>query len=76
MWSHLQSIYHQVNKAMKFLLDTEIAKYGQGEKIVPNGFLTLWTEDLMILSTVKKESQPEVLKVQEESHISQFLMNM
>lgn len=34
MWSHLQSLYHQVNKARKYFLDREIAKYNQGDKSV------------------------------------------
>ena len=34
MWAHLKKIYHQTNKAQKFHLDSEIAKYSQGDKFV------------------------------------------
>lgn len=68
MWSNLQSIYHQVNKARRFFLDSKLAKYSQGDEIVQeyySGFLTLWTEDSMILSTTTKEYQLQVLIVQD-----------
>lgn len=34
MWTRLRSLYHQVNKAWKFFLDSELAKYDQGDKTV------------------------------------------
>ena len=43
MWAHLKKIYHQTNKAQKFHLDSEIAKFTQGDRSVQeyfNGFLT------------------------------------
>ena len=80
MWSHLKNIYHQTNKARKFQLDSEIAKFSQGDKSVQeyfNGFLTLWTErDAMIIQSVSAGFLSEALKLQEETHISQFLMNL
>lgn len=80
MWSRLQSLYHQANKARKYFLDYEIAKYTEGDKSNQDyysGFLTLWNErDFMMLETGKPESRADVLKIQEESHISQFLMNL
>ena len=80
MWAHLKKVYHQTNKARKFHLDSEIAKYTQGDKSVQeyfNGFLTLWTErDSMLIQTVSSGFLPEALKLQEETHISQFLMNL
>ena len=33
MWAHLKKVYHQTNKARKFHLDSEIAKYTQRGKI-------------------------------------------
>lgn len=44
MWLHLQSVYHQVNKARKSYLDFELTKYNQGNRNVQeyyNDFLTL-----------------------------------
>ena len=80
MWAHLKKVYHQTNKARKFHLDSEIAKYTQGDKSVQeyfNGFLTLWTErDSMLIQTVSSGFLSEALKLQEETHISQFLMNL
>lgn len=80
MWTHLKTLYHQTNKARKYYIDTELAKYSQGDKSVQqyyNGFLTLWNEkDSMILENVSSTAHAEVIKVQEESHISQFLMNL
>ena len=80
MWAHLKKVYHQTNKARKFHLDSEIAKYAQGDKTVHeyfNGFLTLWTErDSMLIQTVSSGFLSEALKLQEETHISQFLMNL
>lgn len=32
MWAHLKKLYHQSNKAREFHLDTEVAKYAQGDK--------------------------------------------
>ena len=34
MWAHLKKVYHQTNKARKFHLHSEIAKYTQGDKFV------------------------------------------
>ena len=80
MWSHLKKIYHQTNKARKYYIDTELAKYCQGDKMVQeyyNGFLILWQEkDSMVLDTMSIAMRPEAIKLQEESHISQFLMNL
>ena len=80
MWAHLKKVYHQTNKAWKFHLDSEIAKYSQGDKTVQeyfNGFLTLWTErDSMLIQTVSFGFLYEALQLQEETHISQFLMNL
>ena len=80
MWSHLKKIYHQTNKARKFHLDSEIAKFTQGDRSVQeyfNGFLILWTErDSMLIQTVSHGFLSEALKLQEETHISQFLMNL
>ena len=33
-WAHLKTVYHQTNKARKFHLDNEIAKFSQGDKSV------------------------------------------
>lgn len=42
-----------------------------------NDFLTLWTErDSMLIQTVSSGFLSEALKLQEETHISQFLMNL
>ena len=42
-----------------------------------NEFLTLWTErDSMLIQTVSTGFLSEALKLQEETHISQFLMNL
>ena len=80
MWAHLKKVYHQTNKVRKFQLDSEIAKFSQGNKSVQayfNGFLTLWIErDAMIIHTVPSGFLFEALKLQEETHISQFLMNL
>ena len=69
MWAHLKKVYHQTNKARKFHLDSEIAKYAQGDKTVQeyfNGFLTLWTErDSMLIQTVSAGFLYEALKLQE-----------
>lgn len=32
MWKHLKRLHHQTNRAWKFYLDTEMAKYCQGDK--------------------------------------------
>ena len=80
MWSHLWKIYYQTNKARKYYINNELAKYSHGDKSVQeyyNGFLTLWHEkDTMVLDTVSTALRPEALKLQEESHINQFLMNL
>lgn len=80
MWTHQQNFYHQVNKAQKFFLDTELAKYSQGDRSVQeyyNGFLVLWNEkDAMTLAEVRKEAKPDVIEILEESHTSQFFMNL
>lgn len=80
MWDHLKKLYHQTNKARKFHLDTEVAKYCHGDKSVQeyySGFLALWTErDQMLLHSVSLDFLPQALKLQEELHISQFLMNL
>ena len=34
MWAHVKKIYHQQNKARRFHLDTELAKYCQNDKTV------------------------------------------
>ena len=42
-----------------------------------NGFLALWTKrDAMIIYTVSSGFLSEALKLQEETHISQFLINL
>ena len=80
MWAHLKKIYHQTNKARKFHLDSEIAKFTQGDRSVHeyfNGFLILWTErDSMLIQTVSTGFLSKAFKFQEETHISQFLMNL
>ena len=80
MWAHLKKVYHQTNKARKFLLDSEIAKYNQGDKFMQeyfNGVLTVWTErDSMLIQTVSSGFLSKAFKLQEETHISQFLMNL
>ncbi|XXG90666.1 hypothetical protein AAC387_Pa12g2380 [Persea americana] len=58
MWNHMKKLNHQTNKARKFHLDTELAKYCQVD-------VGLWGVTL-----------PQALKLQEELHISQFLMNL
>eukprot|EP00268_Persea_americana_P001630 TRINITY_DN10493_c0_g1_i1.p1 TRINITY_DN10493_c0_g1~~TRINITY_DN10493_c0_g1_i1.p1 ORF type:complete len:147 (+),score=20.06 TRINITY_DN10493_c0_g1_i1:813-1253(+) len=62
MWTHMKKIYHQQNKARRFHLDTELAKYYQNDKNVQeyyNGFLTLWTErDQMLLQFVSTAFLP------------------
>ena len=69
MWAHLKKVYHQTNKARKFHLDSEIAKYTQGDKSVHeyfNGFLTLWTEKgSMLIQTVSSGFLSEALQLQE-----------
>ena len=61
-------------------MDSEIAKYNQEDESVHeyfNGFRTLWTErDSMLIQTVSLRFLSEALKLQEETHISQFLMNL
>eukprot|EP00268_Persea_americana_P025756 TRINITY_DN25109_c1_g1_i1.p1 TRINITY_DN25109_c1_g1~~TRINITY_DN25109_c1_g1_i1.p1 ORF type:complete len:194 (+),score=28.25 TRINITY_DN25109_c1_g1_i1:528-1109(+) len=80
MWNPMKKLYHQTNKARKFHLDTELVKYCQGDKTAQeyyNGFLALWTErDQMPLYSVSSEFLPQALKLKEELHISQFLMNL
>eukprot|EP00268_Persea_americana_P045371 TRINITY_DN4622_c0_g1_i1.p1 TRINITY_DN4622_c0_g1~~TRINITY_DN4622_c0_g1_i1.p1 ORF type:complete len:229 (+),score=31.44 TRINITY_DN4622_c0_g1_i1:829-1515(+) len=80
MWDHLKKLYHQANKARQFHLETELVKYGQGDKTVQdyyNGYLTLWNEiDSMILIDVPREANSFVIKIQKNAHISQFLMNL
>ena len=80
MWTHPRKLYHQVNNARKFFLDTKLAKYSQGDRFVQeyqNGFLILWNEkDAMTLAMVWKEAKPDVIEILEESHTSQFLMNL
>ena len=62
MWNHMKKLNHQTNKARKFHLDTELAKYCQGDKTAQeyyNGFMALWTErDQMLLYSVSLESLP------------------
>ena len=59
-------------------MDSEIAKYNQWDKSVQeyfNSFLILWTErDSMLIQTVSHGFLSEALKLQEETHISQFLI--
>lgn len=78
IWAHLKKVYHQTNKAQNFHLDSEITKFTQGDKSVQeyfNGFVTLWTErDFMLIQTISSGFLSEALKLQEETHISQFLM--
>lgn len=54
-------------------MDTELAKYCQGDKTVEDyfsGLLTLWNEkDSMIPHTVPLDFLTHVIKIQEESHI-------
>lgn len=73
-------IYHQTNKARKFYLDSELAKFCQGERTIQeyySGFLAIWTErDQMLLHSVIPYFLPQALKLQDELHISQFLMNL
>ena len=80
MWDHLKKLYHQTNKEKKFHLDTELARYYQGDKSVQeyySGFLALWTEsDQMRVHSVSLDFLPQALMLQEELHISQFLMNL
>ena len=80
MWAHLKNVYHQTNKARKFHLDSEIAKFSQGDKSVHayfNGFLILWIEsDSILIQTVSSGFLSKALKLQEKIHISQFLMNL
>lgn len=80
MWNHLHKLYHQVNNARKTHLETELAKYIQGDKTVQdyyNGFLTSWNElDATELSNVPTESVSSVIKIQQNSHISQSLMTL
>ena len=80
MWVHLKNLYQKANKARRFHLDTELAKYCQNDKTVHqyySGFLALWTErDQMLLQSVSTEFLPQALKLQEELHVSQFLMNL
>ena len=46
-------------------------------KNITIGFLLFWHEkDTMVLDTVSTALRPEALKLQEESHINQFLMNL
>lgn len=77
MWAHLKKLYNQVNKVHKFYLDTKLANYDQGNCTVQpfySGFLTLWvreTQSFFTLLTI-----PDVLWIQEKSHINQFLMNL
>ena len=62
MWVHLKNLYQQANKARRFHLDTEFAKYCQNDKTVHqyySGFLALWTErDQMLLQSVSAEFLP------------------
>lgn len=80
MWKHLKRIYHPTNKARKFHLYTELAKFCQCDKTVQeyySGFLALWTErDQMLLHSITSEFLPQALKLKEELHISQFLRNL
>lgn len=80
MWNHMKKLYHQTNKARRFHLDTELVKYCQNDKTVQqyySGFLALWTKrDQMLLYYVSTEFLPHALKLQEELHVSQFLMNL
>ena len=80
MWTHMKKIYHHENKARRFHLDTELAKYYQNDKTVHeyyNGFLALWTErDRMLLQSVSSEFLPHALKLKKELHVNQFLMNL
>lgn len=67
MWKHMQKICCQTNKARRFHLDTELAKYCQNDETVQqyyNGFLTLWTErDQMLLRSVSAEFLPQALQL-------------
>ena len=80
MWKHMKKIYHQQNKARRFHLDIEFARYCQNDKSVQeyyNGFLALWTErDQMLLQYVSAAFLPQALKLHEEQHVGQFLMNL
>ena len=80
MWPHLQKICHQTNKAKKYYIDNELAKYNHEDQSIQeyyNGFLSLWHEkDTMMLDTVSTALWPEALKLQEESSIKQFSMNL
>eukprot|EP00268_Persea_americana_P042906 TRINITY_DN42998_c0_g1_i1.p1 TRINITY_DN42998_c0_g1~~TRINITY_DN42998_c0_g1_i1.p1 ORF type:complete len:254 (-),score=43.67 TRINITY_DN42998_c0_g1_i1:1786-2547(-) len=80
MWNHLKKLHHQANKARRFYLDTELAKYCQVDRNVQeyyNGFLALWTmKDSMLLNTVLSDFLPHALKLKEESHVSHFLMSL
>ena len=80
MWARLKKVDHQTNKARKFHLDSEIAKFSQGDKSVHayfNGFLILWIEsDSILIQTVSSGFLSKALKLQEKIHISQFLMNL
>eukprot|EP00268_Persea_americana_P015300 TRINITY_DN16998_c0_g1_i7.p1 TRINITY_DN16998_c0_g1~~TRINITY_DN16998_c0_g1_i7.p1 ORF type:complete len:163 (+),score=20.30 TRINITY_DN16998_c0_g1_i7:753-1241(+) len=66
-WKHMKKIYHQQNKARRFHLDTELARYFQNDKSVKeyyNGFLALWTErDQMLLQSISAAFLPKALKL-------------
>ena len=74
MWVHLKKLYQQANKARRFILDIELAKYCQNEKTILqyySGFLALRTErDQMLLHLVSTEFHPKAIKLQEELHVS------
>ena len=79
MWNHHEKFYYQVNKTQKFYLDIELVKNSQGDLTLQeyySRFLNPWTErDSMIINSVPQQAHKDVQKIQEETHISQFLMN-
>lgn len=74
MRPNIRKIYHQDNIARKFYLDTELAKYNQGDKIVQeylNEFLTFWNgKDSMTVDFVPKESKSQVTDIERISYKS------
>lgn len=72
-----KKLYNQVNKVHKFYLETKLANYNQGNLTVQefySRFLTLWLKETQSFFSLLPI--PDVLWIQEKSHINQFLVNL
>ncbi|CAN0845964.1 Retrovirus-related Pol polyprotein from transposon RE1 [Linum grandiflorum] len=80
IWSHLQTVYTQVNSSRLFDFEYELANLTQGEQTINQYYMVatrLWTElDLLKASKLTATDEAAVLKERRKSRTLQFLMKL